>query len=109
LIQVWTHLLSNAIQATKGEGNIKITVEREKSLNSSTPDNILIVFEDNGHGIPIELQEKIFEPFFTTKKSGEGAGLGLHICKQTVAQHNGSISVFSQIGKTIFTVKIPVT
>ena len=108
LIQIWTHLLSNAIQATSGEGNISITVKLEKSFNNSSPDNILVVFEDNGNGIPIEIQDKIFEPFFTTKKSGEGAGLGLHICKQIVAQHNGNISVLSEVGKTIFTVILPV-
>ncbi len=46
--------------------------------------------------------------FFTTKKAGEGAGLGLHICKQIITQQGGSIQINSAEGKTIVSVRLPV-
>ncbi|KAF2379147.1 hypothetical protein BSN82_17290, partial [Acinetobacter baylyi] len=83
LVQVWTHILSNAIWALKGEGKITISLEEIEGKQ------IEIVFRDNGPGIPIDIQQKLFEPFFTTKKAGEGTGLGLHLCKQIIESHNG--------------------
>ncbi len=106
LIQVWTHLLSNAIWAVSGQGKIIISVSQE--IGESNIPEIIVTIEDNGYGIPPEIQEKVFEPFFTTKKAGEGAGLGLHISKQIITQHNGSISINSNLGKTIVTVRLPV-
>lgn len=52
---------------------------------------------DNGHGIPVELQEKIFIPFFTTRK--EGSGIGLSLARQIMRAHKGGISVHSIPGK----------
>lgn len=104
LIQVWNHLLSNAIGSLKGVGEITIKtreIERDSRLF------ILVSIEDNGPGIPADIQELIFEPFFTTKKSGEGAGLGLHVCKQIVSLHGGEITVNSREGSTIFSVVLP--
>jgi signal transduction histidine kinase len=66
-----------------------------------------VSIEDNGYGISPEIQEKVFEPFFTTKKAGEGAGLGLHICKQIITQHGGSIQINSIEGKTTVVVRLP--
>jgi signal transduction histidine kinase len=106
LIQVWTHLLSNAIWAVSGKGKIRIAVYQAKAEDGSS--EIRVIIEDNGYGIPTEIQEKVFEPFFTTKKAGEGAGLGLHICKQIIAQHEGSITLKSEEGKTEVTVKLPI-
>lgn len=107
LIHVWTHLLSNCIQAVSDQsGEISITVKIE--AKSETEDIVKIHFQDNGKGIPEDIHEKIFEPFFTTKKSGEGTGLGLHICKQIISEHGGKIHLQSQPGKTVFTVELPV-
>jgi len=104
LIQVWNHLLSNAIGSLKGEGEIKISV---KELTKESSKYILVSFEDNGPGISDEIKDMIFEPFFTTKKSGEGAGLGLHVCKQIISLHKGEIYFDSKAGQTIFSVIIP--
>jgi len=89
----------------KNKGILTIQVKKEADdLNEF----IAVVIQDNGSGIPIEIQPKIFDAFFTTKKSGEGSGLGLHICKQIIDKHNGSITVDSILGKTTFLIKIPV-
>jgi signal transduction histidine kinase len=100
LVLLWTHILSNSIGAVKGEGDISISVRVKEG-------EIQICIEDNGEGISPEIQPKIFEPFFTTKKAGEGAGLGLHISKQIVSEHKGSISFISEKGSTIFEIKLP--
>ncbi len=71
-------------------------------------DTIIVQIADSGMGIPPENLSKIFEPFFTTKIAGEGSGLGLHICKQIIDNHNGKITVESGNGKTEFNVVLPI-
>ena len=100
LIQVWTNLIHNSIQAIENSGTIKIGTKQ-------VGDGIQVTVEDSGSGIDPEIQEQIFEPFFTTKPTGEGSGLGLHICQKIVDKHQGRISVKSQPGKTLFTVWLP--
>ena len=68
----------------------------------------MIRFQDNGCGIPEEVQQKIFDPFFTTKDVGEGTGLGLSISYGIVENHKGRIQVDSEIGQgTTFTIFLP--
>jgi signal transduction histidine kinase len=59
--------------------------------------------------MPPEVQKRIFEPFYTTKEMGKGAGLGLSICYNIIAQHNGSIKVQSSPGSgTEFITSLPI-
>ena len=102
LIQVWNHLLQNSIHSIQTNGEIIISVRE-----GTTKPSVLVSFQDNGKGISDDIKEKIFDPFFTTKKSGEGSGLGLHICREIISQHSGTISFESNPKKTIFTVEIP--
>jgi signal transduction histidine kinase len=70
---------------------------------------VVVEIEDNGPGIPEEIQTKIFDPFFTTKSPGEGSGLGLNISRNIIVQkHQGQITVSSEPGKTCFTVRLPI-
>jgi signal transduction histidine kinase len=70
--------------------------------------HLMIRFQDNGCGIPDEVQQKIFDPFFTTKDVGEGTGLGLSISYGIVENHKGRIQVESEIGQgTTFTIFLP--
>ena len=102
LNQVIMNLLANAIQAIHGKGKIIIRTFRRG-------DHILISIKDSGKGMPPEVQERIFEPFYTTKELGKGAGLGLSICYNIIAQHNGSITVNSSPGTgTEFITSLPV-
>ena len=99
LIQVWTNLIHNGIQAMRG-GDLTITTSEEN-------DGVKVEISDSGSGIPQEITEKIFEPFFTTKPTGEGSGLGLHISKKIIDKHEGTIAVTSEPGHTRFSIWLP--
>ncbi len=100
--QVWTNLLDNAIDAVPEGGKILIETAVE-------PGAITVAIEDNGPGIPPDLQNQIFDPFFTTKEVGKGTGLGLDIVQRKVAKCGGEILLESRPGRTRFTVRIPLT
>jgi signal transduction histidine kinase len=101
LNQVWTNLLSNAVEAMQGKGEIRVRSSREL-------DGVLIEIRDNGPGIPPEVQSHIFEPFFTTKGVGEGTGLGLDTVCRIIRNHHGEIRVTSKPGDTRFQVYLPI-
>lgn len=64
--------------------------------------------EDTGTGISPDIMERIFDPFFTTKAQGKGTGLGLAAVFGTVQQHDGSVTVESEMGQgTTFVVRLP--
>ncbi|OEF10486.1 ATP-binding protein [Vibrio genomosp. F10] len=93
LQQVWTNLISNAIDALPIPGELKIHTSIESIEDQHW---VVICFEDNGTGITPELQEQIFTLNFTTKKEGNfGLGIGLSVCHQIINQHNGRIEVES--------------
>jgi signal transduction histidine kinase/predicted CoA-binding protein len=100
LNQVWTNIIDNAVDALNGRGEI---IVRTRGENES----VIVEIEDNGPGIPPEIQDKIFSPFFTTKPVGKGTGLGMNISYKIIQKHGGEIKVFSQPGKTRFQVCLP--
>ncbi len=101
LNQVWTNLISNAVDAV-GEGGT-ITLQIGHDAEAAYVDVI-----DDGPGVPEELQGRVFEPFFTTKGVGEGTGMGLDIANRIVRQrHRGSLQLTSSPGYTRFRVRLP--
>jgi nitrogen fixation/metabolism regulation signal transduction histidine kinase len=95
------NLIKNAVEALSGRegGLIRLSAFREA-------DAVLIRVEDNGSGIPDDLQEDIFVPFYTTK--AKGTGIGLSLSKQIMQNHGGSVSVSSVPGQgSKFTLKFP--
>jgi len=101
LNQVWTNLIDNAISAMNGQGTITLSTYQDDG-------HVVVEIEDDGPGIPEEVQSKVFDPFFTTKPPGEGTGLGLNISHNIIVQkHAGEISVTSQPGMTCFRIKLP--
>jgi predicted CoA-binding protein len=104
LNQVWTNLIDNAADALEGTANPQIT------LKTVGQDGWVIVeIQDNGPGIPPEIQPRVFDAFFTTKPPGKGTGMGLDISYNIVAnKQRGHISAVSQPGFTCFQVTLPV-
>jgi signal transduction histidine kinase len=101
LNQVWTNIIDNAIDAMAGEGKLIVRTYQEDPW-------LVVEIEDDGPGIPDEIQSKIFDPFFTTKGPGDGTGLGLNISRNLIVQkHGGQISVLSKPGSTCFSVRLP--
>ena len=101
LHQSMLNILANASQAIEGTGTIKI-----KTIVNGN--NLEIMIEDDGEGIPEENLNKIRDPFFTTKAPGEGTGLGLFITYTIIDEHEGQVDVISNVGKgTIFIVTLP--
>jgi len=102
LNQVWTNLIDNALDAIDGTGEIVLRTRNEG-------DWIVVEVNDNGPGIPEELQGRVFDQFFTTKEPGKGTGLGLDISNRIVVdKHRGNIRLSSQPGNTRFEVRLPV-
>jgi len=101
LNQVWTNLIHNALQAMDNKGTLTIELSKQDQF-------AVVNITDTGIGIPDEIQNKIFDPFFTTKPAGEGSGLGLDIVKKILDKHQGKIEFESEIGKTTFSVSIPI-
>ncbi|PFG55988.1 C4-dicarboxylate-specific signal transduction histidine kinase [Vibrio sp. ES.051] len=107
LQQVWTNLVSNAIDAFPDKGILKIQTSLVEKANKNYA---VISFEDNGCGIPESQREAIFELNYTTKREGNfGLGIGLSICQQIVTAHKGWIDVESVLNTfTRMTVWLPV-
>ncbi len=105
LEQVFTNLISNAIQAMKNGGLLAVKITSLND-NPSNPE-VQVSISDNGPGIPDEIKDHIFEPFVTTNP--QGTGLGLAITKRIINAHRGSINVNSFPGGTVFHVCLPAT
>lgn len=104
LEQVFTNLISNAIQAM-GDNGGTLAVKIAPHLAPGRKIFTQIDISDTGPGIPEDIRDRIFDPFFTTDP--KGTGLGLSITKQIVTAHKGSIYPTSFPGGTVFHVQIP--
>jgi signal transduction histidine kinase len=109
LRQVFTNLLTNALEA--GATVIKIRVSAFRKKSGVPCDGVRVIFADNGAGIPVDVVKGLFEPFFTTKED-KGTGLGLWITKNIIQKHCGNIKVLSctKSGRcgTSFSIFLPV-
>jgi two-component system sensor kinase FixL len=96
---VFHNLLLNSAHAMEGRGQVRVEV-------GIAAGSCVIVFSDDGPGIPPEVLEKIFTPFFTTK--ARGSGLGLPTAKRLVEAQHGDISIACPpTGGTQVTVRLP--
>ena len=100
--QILSNLFINSFQAANSLP-VKITV-----LVDLLDQDIEILISDNGHGIDKRFLSKAFDPLFTTKK--DGFGVGLSLCKDLLAKHEGEIEVTDSSSKgTTFKITIPRT
>jgi PAS domain S-box-containing protein len=101
--QVFTNLISNAIDAMPHGGTLRLEV-------SSDGENVLLIFTDTGSGIDAEKLNHIFEPFVTSKGEN-GLGIGLWISHNIVEKMGGTIQVSSSTEEsghgTQFTIRLP--
>lgn len=105
LNQAFMNIIQNAIYAVESVKNRKIRISAKKSDDEFA----VVEIQDNGTGIPKEIQSKIFDPFFTTKPVGKGTGLGLSTAYSVVKKHQGTIAFQTEQGLgTTFIVKIPI-
>jgi PAS domain S-box-containing protein len=100
IIQVFTNLVTNAINYTAPGGAITIRARAEA-------EHAVVEVEDTGVGIAPEHLPHIFEPFYRVVSQVEGTGLGLSIARQIVTLHGGEITVKSETGVgSCFTVSL---
>ena len=98
LQQIVHNLVHNAVEAVAARGHVTVTL-------TGNDHHVCLAVDDDGPGIPEDVQRRIYEPFFTTKETG--TGLGLSIVHGMVILHGGTISVDSSPRGTRFDVTLP--
>ena len=116
--QCVVNLLSNSVKFTPAGGHISVKAGlADRAPASAGPFGSAGYFqvsvEDNGIGIPPELQQKVFDTFFQADSSASreygGAGLGLSIVKSYIDAHGGDVSVRSEAGRgSVFMLVLPI-
>jgi signal transduction histidine kinase len=99
------NVLSNAMKYSENDTIVTLAVEQQG-------DQVVITVEDEGIGISADERARIFEPFYRGHNVGviRGTGIGLSIVKEIVDQHNGTISLDSELGKgTKVTISLPIS
>ena len=92
------NLIENAIRHTPAGTQIDVVVEADGTLT----------VQDNGPGIPEDIQPHIFQRFWRRSRSGSGAGLGMAIVQRVVTSAGGTITLRSAEGKgTAFIIQLP--
>lgn len=110
--QAITNLVINAVHAMPRGGKVTVATRNTRAAPPSDPekerDCAVIEIRDEGEGIAAEHLGRIFEPFFTTKGVAEGTGLGLSVTHGIIEDHEGWMTVTSEVGKgSTFTLYLP--
>jgi signal transduction histidine kinase len=106
--QAFLNIILNAQKAMPKGGTFTVSTVAlpQRKDDGKEVDEVQIIFEDTGVGIPGENLSKIFNPFFSTRS--DGTGLGLSITKNIVEQSGGKIEVESQVNVgTKFVITLP--
>jgi two-component system, NtrC family, nitrogen regulation sensor histidine kinase GlnL len=109
MVQAFLNLVRNAAAVLDGLGTITL---RSRAVSNFTIGNVRhrviasIEIEDDGPGIPYDLQDSVFYPLVTTRP--DGTGLGLPTAQELINRHGGLIEFDSRPGRTIFYIRIPI-
>jgi len=108
IVQAFLNLVRNAAAALDGQGTLTL---RSRATTNFTIGNkrhrviASIEIEDDGPGIPKDMQDSVFYPLVTSRP--EGTGLGLPAAQELLSRHGGLIEFDSRPGRTVFYVRIP--
>ena len=84
LEQVFVNLIRNATESQPFGATVHVST-------SVVEDEVQVIVEDDGPGIPEELMSRVFDPFFTTRLRQGGTGLGLAVARSIIEDHGGRI------------------
>lgn len=108
MIQAFLNLIRNAFAALDGQGTM--TLRSRATTNYTIGDTrhrvlATVEIEDDGPGIPFDMQDSVFYPLVTGRP--DGTGLGLPAAQELLSRHGGLIEFDSRPGRTVFYVRIP--
>lgn len=111
--KIMMNLLSNAFKFTNEGGRVEVYVNLLSASAEEQLERLEIRVADTGIGISDDEKEKIFERFYQVKQNDEhkfgGSGIGLHMVKEFVLLHKGTVEVHNNTGRgSVFVVTIPV-
>ena len=109
IVQALLNLIRNAMTALNDRGMLTVRTRADLNftINETThPVITTIEIEDDGPGIPLELQDSVFYPLVTSRP--DGTGLGLPAAQELLSRHGGMIEFDSRPGRTVFYVRLPI-
>lgn len=108
MVQAFLNLMRNAAAALDGHGTITL---RSRAVTNFTIGDVRhrviasLEIEDDGPGIPKDMQDSVFYPLVTSRP--DGTGLGLPAAQELISRHGGLIEFDSRPGRTVFSMRIP--
>ena len=108
MVQAFLNVVQNAVAALDGHGCITLKTRATHNFTIGEVRHRVvatIAIEDDGPGIPPELQDTIFYPLVTSRN--EGTGLGLPAAQELISRHDGLIEFESRPGRTVFLIRLP--
>ena len=109
IIQALLNIARNALQALAGSGKLVLRTRVLSNQNIGPQRHRLLAcvqVQDDGPGVPEQMQQTLFMPLVTSKP--QGTGLGLSVAQDMVARHQGVIQFESRPGRTVFSILLPV-
>ena len=99
--EVLTNLIDNALKYGAADKPIEVDIDEEPAF-------VRITVSDRGPGVRLEEHERIFEPFHRASPGTKGVGLGLHVAREMVRLHEGSLTVEDRVdGGARFVLVLP--